>query len=92
MKMFDVQDEVSKSMVVEDAESYRLLVTYVAPAFDVLDRKRLQESGVYLPASPKYESTTTTFETKASDSPVKLDDGTGQNRPREVRAGCGGLI
>lgn len=64
----DVQDELSKSIVIGEAGSYRLRVIYVAPAPEPSDRQRLQESGVSLPAPGRYESTTVAFEIKPSHS------------------------
>jgi len=64
----DVQEQLSKVMIIGDAGSYRLHVIYSAPSFDAHDRNELREAGILLPSSGDYDSDTVAFEIKQPQS------------------------
>ena len=67
----DVQEQLSKAMIIGDAGNYRFHVIYSAPSFDAHDRNELREAGILLPSSGDYDSDTVAFEIKQpqSDTP-----------------------
>jgi hypothetical protein len=64
----DVEDRLSKAMIIGDAGTYELRVIYSAPSFKIRDRNRLREAGIVLPSGRKYESDPVTFEIGTPES------------------------
>lgn len=64
----DVEDRLSKAMIIGDAGTYVLRVIYSAPTFKIRDRKRLREAGIVLPSGRKYDSDPVTFEVGTAGS------------------------
>jgi hypothetical protein len=64
----DVEDRLSKAMIIGDAGTYEVRVSYSAPIFKIRDRKRLREAGIVLPSERKYDSDPVTFEVGTPES------------------------
>ena len=64
----DVEDRLSKAMIIGDAGTYEVRVSYSAPIFKIRDRKRLREAGIVLPLGRKYDSDPVTFEVGTPES------------------------
>lgn len=67
----DVQDQLSHSIIIGDAGTYRLQVIYSAPSFDDRQRQDLGDAGIAVPSPGDYFSNTIIFEIEARQADAK---------------------
>jgi hypothetical protein len=60
----EVEEQLSKDMIIGDVGIYRVQLIYSAPSFNPHDRDELREAGIFLPSSGDYNSNTVTFAIK----------------------------